>query len=178
MTVDYYLAIDPGMATGVAIGRVTEDEPMEVIYKAIIQGGVYGFAEWLYNSRNGKSWAEEDCSKNFPDQYASLDWHINVVCETFRVMATQFTPNVEALRIEGVVMSTFPRVIEWHKPSDKVLVGDEFLKKHGLWVTGKDVGHSDGRDANDAMLHLFAHALKLRHQPTIKQFWRNNDKSN
>jgi len=46
MSVDYYLAIDPGQATGVAIGRMTQDKPMEVIYTGIVPFGTQGFIGW------------------------------------------------------------------------------------------------------------------------------------
>jgi hypothetical protein len=39
-------------------------------------------------------------------------------------------------------------------------------------LTGKDVDHEDARDANDAMIHLFVHAMRIRHIPTLETYWR------
>ena len=172
MSVDYYMAIDPGEATGIAIGRITEDDAMEVVYTAIVPGGTTGLINWLENTGNGRHITEFDCMRNYPKQYDEIDYHLDVICETFRVMATRFTANVEPLRIEGVIMDRFGSVVHWQQPSDKKLVGDSFLKEHDLWQTGKALGHSDGRDANDALLHLFAFAMKRKHIPTLEAYWR------
>lgn len=165
------MAIDPGVATGVAIGRRSVSMPLEPIFTGIIPGGTFGFSEWLYYTDDGKSIARNDCEKNFPDHYAELDWHLDIVCETFKPRGGNFAPNLEALRIEGVLMDHFGERVKWHTPADKTLVGDDFLKKHDLWQTGKDVGHTDGRDANDALLHLFIHAMRSRHIPTLEAYW-------
>jgi hypothetical protein len=172
MSVDYYLAVDPGQATGVAVGRIAEELPLEVIYTAIVPFGTQGFIDWLEQTNNGKAITELDCMKNFPDQYAEIDYHLDVVCERFRLRGGNFTPDLEPLRIEGVLIDRFGSVVHWQEPSDKTLVGDKFLRENDLWVTGKDVGHTDGRDANDALMHLFARALKMRHYPTIDAYWR------
>jgi len=165
------MAVDPGVATGVAIGRRSVSMPLEVIFTGIVPGGTYGFSEWLYSTNDGKSIVEDDCKKNFPDSHDDLNWHLEVICETFKPRGGNFAPNLEALRIEGVLMDHFGNMVKWHTPADKTLVGDDFLKKHDLWQTGKDVGHEDGRDANDALLHLFIHSLRSRHIPTLEAYW-------
>lgn len=172
MSVDYLMAIDPGQATGIAIGRSTEHEPMEVIYTAIVPFGVQGFIDWLETTKEGRVITEMDCMKNYPDMYAEVDFHLDVVCERFHLRGGKFAPDLEPLRIEGVVIDRFGNIVNWHDPADKGLVGDEFLKEHGFWVTGSQVGHTDGRDANDALLHLFARAMRMRHHPTLKAYWR------
>lgn len=171
MSVDYYLAIDPGKATGVAIGRVTETEPLEIIYTAIIPFGVKGFIEWLQATNEGRHITEMDCMKNFPESYSNIDYHLDVICETFRLRGGG-NPDLEPLRIEGVLIDRFGSVVHWQDPSDKSLVGDDFLRNNNFWVTGKQVGHTDGRDANDALLHLFARTLKMKHYPTLDAYWR------
>ena len=172
MSVDYIMAIDPGQATGIAIGRITEKEPVEVIYTAIVPFGVNGMIDWLETTKEGRLITEMDCMKNYPDMYAEVDFHLDVVCERFHLRGGKFTPDLEPLRIEGVVIDRFGNIVNWHDPVDKGLVGDEFLKEHGFWVTGSQVGHTDGRDANDALLHLFARAMRMRHHPTLKAYWR------
>jgi len=172
MSVDYYMAVDPGQATGVAIGRMTDTDAMEVIYTAIIPGGTKGFINWLEMTDNAKHITEFDCMKHYPKEYDSLDYHLDVVCETFQLRGGNFTPDLEPLRIEGVLIDRFGSIMHWQQPSDKKLIGDQFLKDNDLWRTGKDVGHTDGRDANDAMLHLFSAALKLKHRPSLEAYWR------
>jgi len=172
MSVDYYMSVDPGKATGVSIGRVTAEQPLEIIYTAIIPNGTTGFIEWLEMTNNGKHITEMDCLQNFPKEYSSVDYHLDVVCETFRLRGGKFAPDLEPLRIEGVLMDRFASVVHWQEPSDKSLIGDEFLKENDLWLTGSDVNHTDGRDANDATMHLFARMLKARHYPTLEEYWR------
>jgi hypothetical protein len=172
MNINYVMAIDPGKATGVAIGRYSIQDPIEVIFTGIIRGGTYGFAEWLFNTRDAKTIIDNDCSYNFPDEYDSLDYHLDVVCENFKPRGGNFIPDLEPLRIEGIIMDHFGNIVNWHSPADKSMVGDDFLKKHGLWLTGKDVDHDDARDANDATIHLFAHAMRIRHIPTLEAYWR------
>lgn len=172
MSVDYIMAIDPGQATGIAIGRYTEKDPMEVIYTGIIPFGVRGFIDWLEETKEGRGITEMDCMRNYPRSYREIDFHVDVVCERFHLRNNKFTPDLEPLRIEGVLIDRFGKVVTWHDPADKGLVGDEFLKEHDLWVTGSQVGHKDGRDANDALLHLFARAMRTRHYPTLDAYWR------
>jgi len=171
VTIHYILAVDPGVATGVAIGRRSVSMPLEVIFSGIIPGGTIGFCEWLYATNDAKSIVETDCRKNFPDEHDNMDWHLEVVCETFKIRGGTFVPNLEPLRIEGVIMDHFGSIVKWQTPADKTLVGDDFLKKHDLWQTGKDVNHEDGRDANDALLHLFINSLRSRHIPTLEAYW-------
>lgn len=172
MSIDYYMAVDPGKATGVAIGRLSDNDPLEVIYTAIIQGGVYGFIDWLEEVKDGKAITEMDCMTKYPKQYWEIDYHLDVVCETFQLRNNQFAANLEPLRIEGVIIDRFGSVVHWQNPSDKSMVGDQFLKDNDLWTTGNKMGHTDGRDANDALLHLFAHTMRIKHLPTLKEYWR------
>jgi hypothetical protein len=172
MDINYVMAVDPGKATGVAIARYSITMPMEVIFNGIVVGGAYGFGEWLHNTNDAKSIIENDCSYNFPDEFDELDYHLHVVCENFKLRGGNFAADLEPLRIEGIIMDHFGHMIEWHSPSDKTLIGDDFLKENDLWVTGADVDHTDGRDANDATMHAFVHAMRIRHLPTLKIYWR------
>lgn len=172
MTIQYVMAIDPGKATGIAIGRYSDMMPMEVVSTNIVTNGVYGFAEWLHNTNDGKAIIKKDCSYNYPEDYDNLEYHLDVVCENFNLRGGNFTPDLEPVRIEGVLIDHFGSIMKWQSPSHKSLVGDRFLKEHELWQTGKDVGHEDGRDANDALLHLFAYVMRSKHNPTLEAYWR------
>lgn len=172
MSIDYYMAIDPGRATGLTIGRMSAEEPLEIIYTAIIQGGAQGLIDWLEETKEGRAITEMDCMQNYPKEYDNIDYHLDVICETFSLRGGNFAPDVEPLRIEGIILDRFGTTVHWQHPSDKILVGDQFLKENDLWMTGSKVGHSDGRDANDALLHLFAYTMKQRHRPTLEAYWR------
>jgi len=172
MSIDYYMAIDPGLATGIAIGRITETEPLDVIYTAIVPNGTRGFIDWLEMTGNGKYIVDADCKFQFPDSFMELEYHLDVICETFSLRGGgNFSPNLEPMRIEGVVMDRFGSVVHWQNPSDKSMIGDPFLKRNDLWRTGKHMGHRDGRDANDALLHLFARMMRMKHLPTLGAYF-------
>lgn len=170
MEISYVMAVDPGKATGIAIGRYSATMPMEVIFNGVVTNGAYGFGEWLHNTNDGKTIIEQDCSYNFPEEFDDLNHHLFVVCENFKLRGGNFLANLEPLRIEGIIMDHFGQNIEWHSPIDKSLIKDKVLKENGLWVTGKDVDHEDGRDANDATIHLLVHAMRIRHTPTLRQY--------
>jgi hypothetical protein len=172
MAINYVMAIDPGKATGIAIGRYSDMMPMEIVFTGIVSDGVRGVALWLHHTRDGKTIMENDCSYNYPEDYDDLDYHLDVVCENFNLRGGNFTPDLEPVRIEGVLIDHFGSIVTWQSPADKKMVGDDFLKSHGFWVTGADVDHEDGRDANDAMLHLFAHAMRTRHMPTLRTYFK------
>jgi len=172
MTVEYIFSVDPGKATGVAFARITEKEAAEVIYAGIIPGGVDGFIEWLELTDDAYYVARTDCKMYHPDEFKRMDYQVNIVSEVFQSRMNNFVADLEAVRIEGVLIDRFGKQINWQRPLDKSLVGDEFLKKHELWITGSMVDHEDGRDANDALLHLFAYLMRRKHQPTLAYYWR------
>lgn len=172
MTVEYVFAIDPGKATGVAMGRITDVEAVEMIYAGIIPGGTEGFIQWLDLTDDGYYVARMDCEKYYPDEYAKMDYQVNVVSERFNARMNRFIPDLEPVRIEGVLMDRYRKQVMWQEPLDKSLVGDDFLKRHELWMTGSQVNHTDGRDANDALLHMFAYLMRRKHLPTLAYYWR------
>jgi hypothetical protein len=171
MKIIYVLAVDPGQATGVAIGRYTDELPLKVIFTGIINGGTYGFSKWLDDTNDCGSIIDKHMCDN---ALSPIGAELRVVSENFKLRGGNFAPDLEPLRIEGVLIDHFwDTSLSWQAPADKGLVGDEFLKRHNLWLTGKDVDHTDGRDANDALLHLFAFAMKTKHRPTLEAYWRS-----
>ena len=172
MTVEYIFSVDPGKATGVAFARITEKEAAEVVYAGIIPGGLDGFIEWLELTDDAYYVARTDCAMYHPDEYKRMDYQVNIVAEVFQSRMNRFVPDLEPVRIEGVLIDRFGKQVNWQKAQDKAMVGDEFLKNHGLWITGSMVDHEDGRDANDALLHLFAYLMRRKHKPTLDYYWR------
>ena len=145
----WLLSIDPGVATGIALGWYEETHPYERTDVWIVKGGLDGFLEWY------------DTTYIIADKW---------VAERFVLRDNDFVANTEPLRIEGA-MEALRLHPTYQLRTDKALCKDEVLKEHGLWVTGKMVGHSDGRDANDATIHALAYLKKQKHLPTLKKYW-------
>jgi len=152
----FLLTFDPGKSTGIALGEYSDSDPYKLVKVWQTQNGLHGVLEWL------------------GEHYGMYDER--AVSESFILRKTPFMPDVEPLRIEGALMVMYPEIV-WQQPSDKHHVPDSILKEHGLWQTGKPLGHVDGRDANDAIIHALAFLKKNRHVPTLKKYWRDGSKS-
>lgn len=97
-----------------------------------------------------------------------------VVVEEFILRDNNFRANLTGVRVEGMIEVTYQRTpIVYRPPSKKAQVPDEILKAHGLWNTGSDVDWTDGRDANDAVIHLLGYvAFDLKHVPTLRKYFK------
>lgn len=144
--------IDPGVATGIALGWYEETHAYDRTNVWIIKDGLSGFLDW------------------FEDDQPVNPFNALWVSERFVLRDNDFVANTEPLKIEGA-LETLRLRPTYQLRTDKALCKDEVLKEHGLWVTGKMVGHSDGRDANDATIHALAYLKKQRHLPTLKKYW-------
>lgn len=150
------------MATGLFLGRFSDDTPLERISYAQVSGGLEGLKEHLVPTRG----------------------IYTVVCEKFspRPMARTYRlAELEPLRIEGWLTSRFSD-ITWQSPGYMVLekgkttaenkkLSDNLLKRGGLWLTGKNVGLKDANDANAAAKHALAHMRSIKHQPSIDKYF-------
>lgn len=148
------IAFDPGLITGVASGTFTESTPLELTDSGAItyQELLDGFGIILETE---------------PDF---------VVAEKFESRSDQgFAPDLSSLRVEGLLDLAFQQDVVWRSPSKKSQVPDDLLREHGLWKTGSDVEWEDGRDVNDAIIHLIGFvAFDLRHVPTIRKYFKPN----
>lgn len=153
----YLLTLDPGTATGWALGHYSFKHPYTLEEVGIIQGGLDGFVDWWTSDFvRARVQAEE------------------IVIEGFRSRSGQaFAPNLDGVEVIGFVKGTMRYLklqdivtIQW--PTDKALVPDATVKALGMWQTGKMVNHTDGRDANDAIIHGLARMVKIHHEPTVK----------
>lgn len=187
----YILAIDPGLSSGIVLGKFSNTEPFERVAFWQVEGGLAGFLEWAdrYWYINTENWSRFLISDDF-----------DVPAGNLLVVAEKFTPltnkgfshtldSVEPLRIEGAMVALglmpaeFPDAEHrWQRPAQMYFSGGNdkasrlkasraWLKSHGLLVTGKQVGCKDANDVNSAQLHLFAHLRKIRHLPTIKHYF-------
>ena len=147
------LAIDPGKATGLAYGYYHDDTPYELWKADTLHEGVSGmaFAYW-----NGGLFDDVD----------------EVLLEGYTVRPGRVGDPI-ALEVIGFIKGVCERPLIMRQPSDKGKAGvfDSVLKEHGLWQTGKMVNHTDGRDANDTIIHSLRWLIfKEKHQPTIDRY--------
>lgn len=147
------LSIDPGLATGIAYGYYDEETEYRLRDAWVVHGGVEGVAELYWNSEFLQNPMEELVVENYIMGHGPQD---PVALEVIGF-------------IKGVHQSP---IFTLQKRSDKKLVPDKLLRDHGLWKTGKDVGHTDGRDVNDAIIHGIAYLFKSRHAPTLEHYYR------
>lgn len=153
------LAIDPGKATGWAVLNYDCGEPANLVEAWTTHDGIEGFSDMYWNTRDHANGAEL-LSDTFDD----------VVCEGFVLRNNGFVPALNAVEIIGFLKG-MGESVNWQLRTDKALVPDRILKEHGLWQTGKMVGHTDGRDCNDAIIHGLAYLFKTRHVPTIAKYF-------
>lgn len=151
-------AVDPGQATGWAVGEYFKDEPWHLLEAGIANGGLLGFQS-LWSDDIPWDWANDT----------------DVVVEKFILRAAEAVPDVEALRIEGFIVGALGREPIWQLRTEKSGCSDSVLKEHGLWQTGGMVHHKDGRDANDAIVHSLVHMKNIGHIPTLAKYWGDED---
>lgn len=149
------LSVDPGLATGIALGYYSDEDPYQLIWVDTLHDGVTGVA---FNHWNNALFTQENADR--------------VILENYIVRPGLLGDPV-ALEVIGFIKGVSALPITMRLPSDKGKAGfmDSVLKKHGLWRTGKQVNHTDGRDANDAIIHALTWLIfKEKHQPTIDKY--------
>lgn len=144
------LSIDPGKATGWALGKFTPSAPYRLVSAGITHDGLQGFLDW-FKLPHG-----DDV----------------IVCEKFILRNNGFVPDTTPLLIEGALSALVGiNRVNWQLRSQKSIVPDALLKNHGLWLTGRDVGHEDARDAMDAIIHALAWLARQKHRPTLEKYF-------
>lgn len=153
--------LDPGDASGWSVWSMRPDEPIERLSYGVVTGGVQGFLKWAATEAIRPPW--HDCQV--------------VICERyFEDDDPTYDRDLPAAKIEGALRALLYRdagriKLELRRRGDKRPVRDEILKRHGLWLTGSQVGHIDGRDVNDTTIHVLGWARDQRHMPTIRAYW-------
>lgn len=152
------LSIDPGAATGFALGHYDDRTPWTLDDVWVTHDGIEGFAEWYYTE--GSQWVRADV----------------VIMETFVLRDNPFLASLDGVEIigfskgNGLVDRWQSRTAKSFSRKDKK-AADKLLKAHGLWHTGKMVGHTDGRDVNDAIIHALAYMKHIEHIPSMKKYF-------
>lgn len=173
----YGLAIDPGKSTGVCLFRWDMHGPMTIEEVWQFSRGAQGLADFAeqhgLRSRLGSM-------VQFRGQTMSA-----LVVEKFTPRANDgfslTQDSVESLRGEGVLFGRgiADNQITWQQPAAQYFSGGEtlterkkrsreFLKKNGMYLTGKSVGARDADDAISATLHAVAYMRSAKHLPTLE----------
>lgn len=192
----YLLSIDPGLSTGIVLGKYHVDETFQVLDKWQVPGGLTGFKAWLHSEAMYDRTINLMSFKMREDRYKTdflvfdpeAPEHYTVICERFVPLSgggfSHTSDSVEPLRIEGALRAHGlmpddygdPR---WQRPSAMVLhkvgntaenkkASDSVLRHMGLWHTGKQVGMKDANDVNSSVKHSIAYLKKMKHAPTLE----------
>lgn len=157
------IAIDPGKATGWARGYFDDETPFQLEEAFVTHDGIEGFAELNCNAQ----------SPDNPYAQTFLEGFDVIVYETFVLRQNGFLAALNSVEINGYLKGTYgtygrltpqSRTLKHHTP-------DATLKQYGFWQTGKMVGHKDGRDANDAIIHALTYLKLQGHVPTLKAYF-------
>ena len=167
------LAIDPGLSTGMCLFSFGDDQSFKQERMWQFNGGAGGLARAL-------DMLAIDAD---PGMYISGEILDVLVVEKFTPRGgpgfSLTQASAEPLRGEGVLIGRgFEPFISWAEPSQQYFMGGtdlaekkkrsrEFLKLHGLYLTGKTVGQKDADDAISAELHAIAWLRRKRHMPTL-----------
>lgn len=182
MTDQYILSFDPGLSTGICLGVIGDNLPFKAVHRWQFSGGAVALDEWLRSN-----W-----------DYYRRDLHVTAISEKFTPLQNKgFSLTigaVEPLRCEGIllahkVLPDYPdprwqRPVEMYRYGGKTLVekkklAKQFLKDHGMYITGKDVQAPNADDALSATWHGIAYAVKtLKHRATFQMLadWGSKEK--
>lgn len=152
------ISFDPGGVTGVAMGCFSDSTPLELDDFLAAP-----YEEFLEASRMVAS-------------IPGYNPYSHMVCESFIARSNnEFAPDLAGVRIEGVLDLLYGDRLVKRSRTKKEQVPDAVLKEHGLWKTGTDVEWEDGRDVNDAIIHMLGYvAFDLKHKPTLKKYFKPN----
>lgn len=189
MTKQYDIWVDGGLSTGIALVSYSDTQPLKVEQVWQVEGGVDGFLEWWEESLDeGHSWSD----RAFISKGRRLDF------DMVRFYSEKFTPRqsltldaAEPLLVEGamVALGLIPSYRKdksrYQHPAAQYFTGgtsladkkkrsNAWLKAHGFYFTGKDVGQKDADDARSAVRHAINHARKRKHLPTLNAYFKED----
>lgn len=150
------VGLDPGKSTGIVICSYSETEPLSVLEKIVTHNGIDGFSDWWHS-----------CG----DSLSEAEWAV----ESFVLRGSNdFVADLSGVEIIGFLKGMKLPHLSLQARTLKPLVPDALLKKHGLWVTGKEVNHTDGRDVLDAEIHALVYMMKKKHGPTLRKYFEES----
>lgn len=196
------ISIDGGMSTGIAVGTYSDTEPYTLTDAFQIEGGVEGFLRTVsyytvdddFSNAYGETFFSVDTMRGFEgfvhwltvtfDDDGTSDTVFIAEKFTARGGANQFayrTEALEPLRIEGAILAlgidptwVSPQHMYFADGDSKspVTNAHRWLKEHGLYVTGKDVGCKDANDVRSAILHSVSWLRRQKHLPTLEKYFK------
>ena len=155
---DVIMAVDAGVSTGVAIGRVVNNLDIEIL--------------------EVKQFIRDDFVSTVSTLMGIVISHgvDTVVVERFDLRpGNKFTADLTTVQVNAALQYALPPTIKWVEQTPaqaKTLVTDEALKRLGWYVTGKQFNYKDANDARDALRHLARYGvLVLRLQDLANAGW-------
>lgn len=142
----YIIGYDPGFTTGVALGHYSENMPLKII----------------------DSWNAtfEQLSVSFHEYGAGFPL-LTAIVEKFKLSSgNRYTADLTGVQVEGLLRHYYSDIV-WQDRSDKSVISDQVLKDNGYWVDKKMSNWVDGRDQNDAIIHMLVWLMRNGHLPTI-----------
>lgn len=184
---EFVLAFDPGKSTGVALGSYSDTNPYRLERAWQFSGGISGLLGWLGEHIKGDRFFVE------PRESAITLSLVTVISEKYSpIPGGGFNQSLDStlpLVGEGVLIGWglmppyTPSEKRWQRPASMYRHGGKnlaekkkksraFLKKHGLYVTGSQVGQPDSDDAMSAILHALNYLTHtLHHKPTWDTYY-------
>jgi hypothetical protein len=150
---------DFGEVTGVSAGTYSDDLPYGVLGTWHVQNGCQGFIDWWRGNELADAMEPND----------------KVIAERFVLGNNTFKADLSGVPTEGALMALSPAPIIWQTRDRKQKAGmyDRILKQHSLWVEADDVNWTDGRDANDAIIHSLEYLRATNHMPTLRKYFKD-----
>jgi len=170
----YVLSIDPGKSTGIVLGLYGDKVPYTRLKYWQVEDGTEGFCDWYLEHDGGMVDVIDHLVTLFGEDGGGKKRHVRFekVVEKFILNpGNTFTADLTPVQIEGALIA-FGEDPIWHNRTDKSLVKDEVLRRNDLWLTGSMVECADARDANDATIHALAHMMKIKHKPTLEEYFK------
>lgn len=174
--IKHLLSIDPGLSTGIALLKYTDDTPPELDKVWQFKGGADALNEWV------AGW--------WPSiEYLSPS--VTVIAEKFNARNTAgfsyTTASLEPLRCEGVLVA-FGLPDDYVQPTQQYIAGGKdkadkkkrqhaLLKRLGLYVTGKTVNAPDADDVRSAIAHGLGFLVRRGHKPTYEMLSEANNET-
>jgi hypothetical protein len=190
----FVLSLDTGISSGVALLEYGDDLPATLVEAWQFPGGVKGLADWFFAETIGNSYdtantrwdVELGVGVSLQSRYGD-----QIICERFTARSTSgfsyTTASLEPLECQGFLkahgLMPFDRDDpRWRDPKYMYFAGGKdkadkkkrmhgWLKDHGFYVTGKQLGTPDADDCRSAIAHAIAYLRGIEHGPTLKEYF-------
>lgn len=149
------LAIDPGVMTGMCLGKVEDDDVNLLDYQQV-----------HFPNSEDQARYHVVVANHILDYIEKHDPEV-IVIEQFDLRPNlKFLPELTPVKVNAILdyalknkrnqKTGYPYIVYYQTPAQaKSIITDERLKRLGFWPTGKDVGYKDANDVRDAARHLY-----------------------